>query len=822
MGSPVLSALARAHELLAKLAPEPVVKTVWGSPAGKKRIADRLADMLPAHKTYVEPFVGSGAVLFAKEPSEVEVINDADREIARAYKIIQKLRPRDLGRLRKMNWVGDEATFKILIEASPRSDAAWLYRFLYLTHFAYGKMRGKSFSPSSRGVEANTVDRLERFAPRLKSVKIYGGDYRPVVQKYDSKDTVLFLDPPYVGYNVEVGEDAFDEAAFCELLKDLKGKFLVTYGIRGELPRLVKEAGFECRRIRTRRTIRTMRGVGGSSVLTQLLVSNYSIANKSVDGLREDGWEVEQERPVMVSVPGLESGDALETVANEFGLDIEKAQPFGTFGGSYHYAKRLLPLLPVHKIYVEPFAGAAALLHAKDPSEKEVLADRDPDVVFLHRSIKAMTSARVATLAERFDWNVTQGSFEKARDMEPTDDLERFYKLVFVRTHARDCRPDGTHPAQQHLGSTTDPGKYLKAAERLQDVTILRQDYRKTIEQFDGKDTFFFIDPPYPGEWFDKDAVINLDEFVGVLKGIKGKFIAVLNHSAENIAAFKQVGHIFKLKVREASGRGGSKKAMRLFCANYPVRKSEQFELVAKCEVLELDKAQWSSSYINDLPDDAFLYIEEGGKKDDEGKTVPRSLRHFPVRDANGKLDLPHLRNAIARIPQSKVPGLTADDLSGLQDKARRLLADAETGDTAKAEHPFSRTSALLKGIDPSDERFVFGIVLEPEVVDAQGDIYSEAEIRQASHKFMEDFGGLGLMHRFRVNDQVKILESYLAPTDFELAGTAVKKGTWLLGVRVLSDELWSQVKDGELSGFSIGGSARSLPIDRQVEGEAE
>jgi site-specific DNA-adenine methylase len=56
--------------------------------------------------------------------------------------------------------------------------------------------------------------------------------------------------------------------------------------------------------------------------------------------------------------------------------------------------------------------------------------------------------------------------------------------------------------------STTNPEKYLRAAERLKDVSVLHQDYKKTIAQLDGPDTFFFLDPPYPGEWFDKDAVI--------------------------------------------------------------------------------------------------------------------------------------------------------------------------------------------------------------------------------------------------------------------------------------------------------------------------
>jgi DNA adenine methylase len=102
----------------------------------------------------------------------------------------------------------------------------------------------------------------------------------------------------------------------------------------------------------------------------------------------------------------------------------------------------------------------------------------------------------------------------------------------------------------------------------------------------------------------------------------------------------------------------------------------------------------------------------------------------------------------------------------------------------------------------------VLGIVLEPETVDAQRDIYSAAEIRDAAHKFMEEYQNIGLMHRDLVNGGVKILECYLAPTSFELDGTQVRKGTWLLAVRVLDDALWMQIKSGELTGLSIGGSA--------------
>jgi hypothetical protein len=57
--------------------------------------------------------------------------------------------------------------------------------------------------------------------------------------------------------------------------------------------------------------------------------------------------------------------------------------------------------------------------------------------------------------------------------------------------------------------------------------------------------------------------------------------------------------------------------------------------------------AQMTASSIDDLPDSDFAYIQPGGSKDASGRTVPRSLRHFPIHDAA------HVRNALARLSQS-------------------------------------------------------------------------------------------------------------------------------------------------------------------------
>jgi HK97 family phage prohead protease len=62
--------------------------------------------------------------------------------------------------------------------------------------------------------------------------------------------------------------------------------------------------------------------------------------------------------------------------------------------------------------------------------------------------------------------------------------------------------------------------------------------------------------------------------------------------------------------------------------------------------------AEWDTDFVNSLPDSAFACIDAGGEKDEDGKTVPRSLRHYPHHNAAGEVDLPHLANARARVAQ--------------------------------------------------------------------------------------------------------------------------------------------------------------------------
>ncbi len=143
---------------------------------------------------------------------------------------------------------------------------------------------------------------------------------------------------------------------------------------------------------------------------------------------------------------------------------------------------------------------------------------------------------------------------------------------------------------------------------------------------------------------------------------------------------------------------------------------------------------------------------------------------------------------------------------SGLKD-ATKPDEDDEAKDVAKR---------IFVPILKADEQIVTGVVLVPEVVDGQGDIYSAEVIRKAAHEFLAAFNKrtkLGLLHE-QFNKRFELLESYLAPGDLVINNRAVKMGSWVITVKVKDGKIWKQVKDGKLRGFSVGGKARVVKLN--------
>jgi len=256
---------------------------------------------------------------------------------------------------------------------------------------------------------------------------------------------------------------------------------------------------------------------------------------------------------------------------------------------------------------------------------------------------------------------------------------------------------------------------------------------------------------------------------------------------------------------------------------------------------VEAAKAKFDAKYVNKLPDSAFLHIASGGKKDKDGRTVPRSLRYFPVRDANGKVDAGQVKQAMSRLGQSDLPKKLQNKLRGEAFKLLGSLKKSGEDSIAPFNPPLPAVQDIIRdaigqeaidrlmkrqfkifkyatspAVDEEDEeeRFVLGVVLVPDEEDSQGDIYNEAEVRKAAHYYMEFGAALGLMHEQTLSEaKVRVLESYLAPVDFNLEGQSVKKGTWLLAARILDDDLWDAIKEGRLTGWSMEGTALAFDI---------
>lgn len=135
------------------------------------------------------------------------------------------------------------------------------------------------------------------------------------------------------------------------------------------------------------------------------------------------------------------------------------------------------------------------------------------------------------------------------------------------------------------------------------------------------------------------------------------------------------------------------------------------------------------------------------------------------------------------------------------------IKPEEEDQDNAKLFIPIAKADL--------DQRTVTGVVLQPEVIDGQGDIMSAEVIKKAAYRFLADYNKstqIGLMHK-DFKQRFELVECYITPQDLKINGVEVPEGSWVITVRVLDKDVWDKVKKGELTGFSIGGKARVVKL---------
>ncbi len=181
--------------------------------------------------------------------------------------------------------------------------------------------------------------------------------------------------------------------------------------------------------------------------------------------------------------------------------------PLKWYGGKTQLAKKLLPLIPKHKTYVEAFAGSAALFFGKDVSDVEVINDLNSGLVNFYRVL------RDPEKYSRFEYlvNLTPFSREEflfCRDtwQSCTHDAEKAYRwfVMMRQSYGAMGHSFGLAITYGTKGRGSSVGGYLSAIdrlpeinERLRGVQIENLDFRRLIETYDRPGTFFYLDPPY-------------------------------------------------------------------------------------------------------------------------------------------------------------------------------------------------------------------------------------------------------------------------------------------------------------------------------------
>jgi DNA adenine methylase len=217
---------------------------------GKNRIANKIIEIFPNHRTYAELFGGGAQVLFRKEPSPVEVLNDLDGDVVTFFRVCQS----HYGELvRYLKFVlASRAWFDLLEKQDPTTltDVQRAARFFYLQKNAYaGLIRHRNFRYSVEEPSGFNPERIpeliENTHKRLSKVLIECQPYEHVLRRYDRPGTLFYLDPPYFGrklYNFD-----FTEADFITLearLHQLRGKFVLSLNDVPDVRRIFRRFDF--------------------------------------------------------------------------------------------------------------------------------------------------------------------------------------------------------------------------------------------------------------------------------------------------------------------------------------------------------------------------------------------------------------------------------------------------------------------------------------------------------------------------------------------------------------------------------------------------
>lgn len=205
-------------------------------------------------------------------------------------------------------------------------------------------------------------------------------------------------------------------------------------------------------------------------------------------------------------------------------------------GGKTRFLKHILPLIPSHRTYVEPFAGGLAVLLAKPRSPMEAINDLNGDVVNFYLHVKWHKDALLEELGASIN---ARTLFSKLLDWKPQTDLQRAARWFLLRVNSFGGMSGtwGRGKAQYHGYDRKRHAAIISAvSERLNRVLIENSDWESVVQFFDGPDTFFFFDPPYVAAGktaYDPFPEFEMERVRARLDQLQGQWILTCDNSPQ-------------------------------------------------------------------------------------------------------------------------------------------------------------------------------------------------------------------------------------------------------------------------------------------------
>lgn len=205
-------------------------------PGGKTRLLKHIVPHIPAGRGYVEVFAGGCAVILAKPPSKLEVVNDINSDIVTLYRVA-KHHPEALAAELLLMPASRQYLVDCvaLLKTGGLTDIQRAAIFLHCNKTSFSG-NGESFAVAKNPattpfISKNALmDRIEAFAMRMSRVAIENVDYRRLLKTYDHPGNLFFLDPPYLNATVKNyrGWSEIEMGQFHHAVVALAGSWIVT------------------------------------------------------------------------------------------------------------------------------------------------------------------------------------------------------------------------------------------------------------------------------------------------------------------------------------------------------------------------------------------------------------------------------------------------------------------------------------------------------------------------------------------------------------------------------------------------------------------